>query len=611
MAHRIEDYALVGDCHTGALISAAGSIDWLCLPRFDSDSLFGALLGSEEHGHWTLAPDGDILSCARSYSGNSFTLVTRWVTATGEVEVTDFMPYGNHRADLVRRVRGIRGVVTLQHTLRIRFGYATALPWVRQPEDSPDPLLLAVAGPDAVAVRGTRFVAHDHVHTAHVTAREGDVLDTTLTWHKSHRPAPPPIDVDAELENTQRWWNEWASAATIEGKYADAVQRSLLVLRALTHGATGGIVAAATTSLPESWGGVRNWDYRFVWLRDASATLEVLLSRGYTDGVEPWRKWLLRTIAGDPSDIQIMYGLAGERDLTEREVTSLPGYGGARPVRRGNAGFQQYQSDIFGELMVALHKARELGIEEDHFSWPLQRSLMSFVEENWQRPDHGIWEVRGPLRHFTHSRAMLWAACDRAVRAVEEFGLEGPVSRWRALRDTLADEIESHCFDPVLNSYTQYAGSGTVDASLLQLTHIGYLSARDPRMLGTVARIEAELLRDGLVLRYRTKEDVDGLPPGEHPFLACSFWLVEQYALSGRSNDAEALMTRLLGFSNDVGLLSEEYDVTAKRQMGNTPQALTHLALIRAAGAISASQGSADSSQLARVSRVRETDEQK
>jgi GH15 family glucan-1,4-alpha-glucosidase len=605
MALNIEDYALIGDCHTAALVGRDGSIDWLCFPRFDSDCLFGALLGSEDHGRWLLHPADEVVETTRRYDGDTFILVTRWRTATGEVEVTDFMPHGNNRADVVRRVRGISGSVTMQEELRVRFGYASAMPWVRQRPEHGGNALIAVAGPDAVVIRGPKLTKRDHLHESEFAVAEGEVVDLSLTWFPSHRETPAAIDVESALEATREWWTAWASCADVAGEYSEAVTRSLLVLKALTHEQTGGIVAAATTSLPEHWGGVRNWDYRFVWLRDASQTLEVLVSRGLRDEVLPWRGWLLRAIAGDPADIQIMYGLSGERQLHESTIESLPGYEGAAPVRRGNGAFDQYQGDVFGEVMLALQKAREIGVEEGRFSWPLQSAIMTFVEENWQRPDNGIWEIRGPLRHFTHSRVMLWAAFDCAVRAVRDFGLDGPVERWERLRDEVRSEIEAEGFNTELGSYTQYYGGTEVDASLLQLAQVGYLAYDDERMLGTVAEIEKQLLHGGLLLRYRTEEGVDGLPPGEHPFLVCSFWLVEQYALSDRLDDARALMDRLLGFCNDVGLLSEEYDVDTERQAGNTPQALSHLGLVRAAGAIEYAGSGRDRPGLASVTQGR------
>ncbi|MEC5167941.1 glycoside hydrolase family 15 protein [Glaciihabitans sp. GrIS 2.15] len=588
MALRIEDYALIGDCHTAALVGCDGSIDWLCFPRFDSASTFGALLGTKDHGRWLLAPATAVLSTTRRYEEDTFILVTRWITADGEVEVTDFMPHGDRRADVIRRITGIRGSVPMMMDLRFRFGYAEALPWMRQAPDEHGPALVAVAGPDAVITRGLELRASDHTHVAEFTVAAGQTVDASMTWYPSHRQPPTPIVVDDRLAETTAWWKDWASHCIAAPIYHDEVHRSLLVLRALTHEDTGGIVAAATTSLPEEFGGHRNWDYRYVWLRDASLTLNVLIRHGFRDEANSWRGWLLRAVAGDPGDVQIMYGLSGERRLTEREVASLPGYDGALPVRVGNDAWRQYQGDIFGEVMIALQSARELGVAEDEFSWPLQRALMTYVEENWRRPDNGIWEIRGPQRDFVSSRAMIWAAFDCAIRAVTDFGLDGPVEVWTRLRDEVRLEIESRGFDHSRNTYTQYYGSTGVDASLLLLSQIGYVAADDSRMLGTVAAIEEELLHDGLLMRYRTESGVDGLPAGEHPFLACSFWLVEQYARSGRVADARTLMDRLVSFCNDLGLLSEEYDVAESRQVGNTPQALSHLALVRAADAIAA-----------------------
>jgi GH15 family glucan-1,4-alpha-glucosidase len=583
----IEDYAMISDCQSAALINKDGAIDWLCFPRYDSPSMFGAMLGDTRHGHWGLRPADPAATATRAYLDGTFVLVTRWTTATGEAEVTEFMPYGNRRADIVRRITGISGEVEFRQHITIRFGYASTIPWVRQGEQrGPDRDLHAVAGPDAIVLRGPRMKAHDLEHRATFLVQAGEHVDTVLTWYPSFRPAPEPIDVDEALRTTIDWWRAWAEQVTVQGAYGDAVRRSLLTLKALTHEDTGGIVAAATTSLPEHFSGERNWDYRYVWLRDAALTLEVLLHHGLQDETEHWRDWLLRTIAGDPAAVQIMYGLAGERDLTERQLTTLPGYSASNPVRVGNGAVAQYQADVIGEVMVALHEARTKGLPESRFSWPLQRALMVFTEQNWQRKDSGIWEMRGPERYFTHSRVMIWAAFDRAVKAVEDFGLDGPVDTWRRLRDAMREEIEEHGFDSGRNSYVQAYDGTEVDASLLVLPQVGYLPPDDPRMLGTVAALEQDLLADGLLLRYRTEASTDGLPAGEYPFLTCSFWLVEQYALCGRRDEAVALMDRLCGFANDVGLLSEEYDTRENRQAGNTPQALSHLSMVRAADAI-------------------------
>ncbi|PPF78730.1 glucoamylase [Subtercola sp. Z020] len=598
MALPIENYALISDCHTAALVGNDGSIDWLCLPRYDSPSTFGALLGDESHGRWKIAPTDSTARSHRAYVGNTFVLTTVWTTSTGVVEVTDFMPHGDRRADLVRRVTGISGSVDMTVDLRIRFGYATAMPWVRQiptPTVAGDPDgvasaahvdLVAVAGPDALVVRGAELHPKGHAHVREYTVAEGETVDTVMTWYPSHRPTPLPQDVDRSLADTLDWWENWGSNSTDDGPYHGAVMRSLLVLRALTHEDTGGIVAAATTSLPEAFGGQRNWDYRYVWLRDASLTLTVLLDHGFHTEAADWRGWLLRAIAGDPNDVQIMYGLAGERWLPEQELPSLPGYNGAAPVRIGNGAVDQYQADVIGEVMVALHRSRVRTGEASQDAWALQRALLSVVEQNLDRPDSGIWEIRGRDQFFTHSRVMVWAALDRGVRGVEQFGLRGPVDTWRKLRDQVRDEIEEKGFNAELGCYTQVFGGTAVDASLLQLAQVGYCEADDPRMLGTVAQIEKELLHEGLLMRYRTETGVDGLPAGEYPFLACSFWLVEQYARSGRLEDGRRLMDALLLLRNDVGLLSEEYDITGRRQAGNTPQALSHLALVRAADAL-------------------------
>lgn len=596
MALEIEDYALLSDCHSAALVGRDGSIDWLCLPRFDSASMFGALLGSEDHGRWLLAPADPAASCTRSYVGESFVLSTIWTTSTGRVEVVDFMPLGDHRADVLRVVRGITGHVEMVQDLRLRFGYATTVPWVRQLTHEKSAGLIAVAGPDAVVVRGPALRASGRRHVARFTVSAHETVPLHLTWYPSHLPLPGPVDASRAYQNTLGWWAAWAEACTHVGPFRAEVVRSLLVLRALTHERTGGIVAAATTSLPEVEGGGRNWDYRYVWLRDASLTLSVLLTHGYEVEAQGWRAWLLRAIAGDPGDVQIMYGLAGERYLPERELPSLPGHRGAAPVRVGNGAVGQFQLDVIGEVMMALHQARVTGVDETEFSWPLQLALMSFLEQNWHRPDQGIWEMRGPAREFTHSRVMVWAAFDRAVLGVTEFGLPGPVDRWRRIRDEVRHDIEDRGFNSARGSYSQLLGGDAVDASLLLLPQVGFCGPTDARMLGTIAAIEADLLRDGLVLRYRTDPGMDGLAAGEHPFLACSFWLVEQYAGSGRVADATALMTRLVGLANDVGLLSEEYNVATGHHAGNTPQALTHLALVRAADAISSALGQAENS---------------
>jgi GH15 family glucan-1,4-alpha-glucosidase len=586
----LEDYALIGDLHTAALISRWGTLDWLCMPRFDSPSMFAALVGPEEAGHWTLAPHAVVTHTERAYLPGTFVLRTLWRTEDGEAEVLEFMPLHDRRANLVRRVRGMRGTVPFREILRLQFDYSAAAPWIRQLPYDGGTALLATAGPDAVLIRGPQLSGDGSRYIADFTVSENEIVDFVLTWYASYREPPEPIDVDGALRRTVAWWQDWARRSTPPAPFDEQVQRSLLVLRALTDEDTGGIVAAATMSLPEEHRGVRNWDYRYVWLRDAALTIGVLMTHGYRDEAEEWRQWLLRAIAGDPADVQIMYSLSGERRLPEFEVPELTGYGGAVPVRVGNDAYLQRQWDIFGEVMVAFHGARIAGLEETEASWPLQLALLEFLAENWHKPDRGIWEIRGEERYFTHSRAMVWAAFDRGARGITEFGLAGDAERWTALRDQVQAEIMARGYDPQRNTFVQHYGTKTVDASLLQLPQIGFLPADDPRMLGTVAAIEEELMVDGLLLRYRAETGVDGLTGTEHPFLACSFWLVEQYAGSGRVPEARKLMDRLMTVVNDLGLLSEEYDPVRGRHVGNLPQALSHLSLVRAADAIAAAE---------------------
>ncbi|MGV9860240.1 glycoside hydrolase family 15 protein [Gordonia sp. NPDC003425] len=586
MAAYIEDYALIGDCRTGALISSTGSIDWLCLPRFDGPSVFASLLGTSEHGSWLLAPTDPDARATRRYDGDTLILVTRWETSTGVAEVHEFMPVDGGRVDLVRRMVGVRGTVEFETELRMRFDYARVVPWVLQTRDSEIPGIRAFAGPDAVALRGIALHADDHVHRGTATVVPGETVDIVFTWHHSYRREPDPLDVDAALHGTRAWWTEWSGRIDHSGPYHNDVVRSLITLRALSNLDTGGIVAAATTSLPEQIGGERNWDYRYVWLRDAALTLDVFVRHGFLQVAEHWRMWLLRAIAGDPRQLQILYGIAGERELPEREMSHLPGYEDSAPVRVGNGAVSQFQADTLGEVLSALHAARAAGLPENAVSWSLQRELLNRVEENLDKTDNDIWEIRGKPRKFTHSRAMVWAAFDRGVDAVSQYGLEGPVEHWKQLRDNVRDEIEETMIDPSTGRFVQYPGTDEVDASLLQLPQVGFCDYDDPRMLETVARIEETLMRGGLVLRYRTDSGVDGLDGSEHPFLACTFWLVEQYARSGRLADAQKLMARAFETANDLGLFSEEYDAEAVRQVGNTPQALSHLAFVRAANAI-------------------------
>ncbi len=589
MASPIEDYALVSDLHTGALISRNGSMDWLCLPRFDSPSVFGALLGNSDHGRWLLAPDDAAAAVThRSYLESTFVLRTDWHTPSGAVRVTDFMPVKDRRASIIRRIEGLSGSVDMRQELEIRFGYGTVIPWVFRGRDDGGEHLSAIAGPGALVLRGPSLPeADNHRHVGRFTVRDGECVDLDLTWYPSHRPVPPRIDVDAALTRTITYWQDWGRRCLPNVPYEQEVRRSLLVLRALTHEDTGGIVAAPTTSLPETAGGDRNWDYRYCWLRDAALTLEAMLTHGYEDEALHWRSWLLRAVAGDPEDLQIMYAVDGGRELSEQVLPQFPGYAGAAPVRIGNGAVRQYQADVVGEVMVALDRLRDRGVSEDHFSWPLQRSLLTFLEKHLEEPDRGIWEMRGTPQHFTHSRVMMWAAFDRAAKAARIHGLDGPVEVWEGLRDGLREEVMERGWDPELNSFTQFYGSGTVDASLLQLPQVGFLAYDDELMEGTVSRLESELLNgSGLLLRYATDTGVDGLAPGENPFLACSFWLVEQYAHTGRLPQARKLMDQLVGYANELGLLSEEYDADNAAMAGNFPQAFSHLALVRAADAI-------------------------
>ncbi|GAB3271352.1 glycoside hydrolase family 15 protein [Arthrobacter pigmenti] len=588
MASLIEDYALLTDQHTAPLISRNGSIDWLCFPRFDSASIFASLVGDDENGHWSLsARDGEVTEWG--YVESTFVLQTKWETGQGAVRVTDFMPIGDRRASIVRRIEGLEGEVTMETELRMRFGYGEVMPWVRRRQlGGGEEAIVAMAGPDAMVLHGTHLPhPSNHVHAGHFAVKAGQVVDMELTWFPSHRVAPSPSDVDKTLRETTDFWQTWASSFTQQGPYAEAVKRSLLVLKALTHEDTGGIVAAPTTSLPEQFGGSRNWDYRYCWLRDAALTLESMLVHGYEDEALQWRNWLLRAVAGDPEDLQIMYAVDGARNLLERELDHLSGYEQSRPVRVGNGAVAQYQGDVIGEVMVALEKLRQAGVKEDSFSWPLQRAMLQYLENHFEDKDHGIWEMRGPKNYFTHSRVMMWAALDRGVRAVRDHGLKGPADRWQQLADRLRTEIMEKGFDKDLNSFTQIYGEPATDASLLQIPQVGFLPYDDRHVLGTVARIEEELKDEaGLLLRYRTEHGVDGLEGGEHPFMACSFWLVEQYARSGRTDDATKLMDRLTGYSNETGLLSEEYATTKSRMAGNYPQAFSHLTLVRAADAL-------------------------
>jgi GH15 family glucan-1,4-alpha-glucosidase len=593
MAEPIENYGLLSDLATGPLVSRNGSVDWLCFPRFDSASSFGALLGDEGHGRWLLAPaQPGAVVLSRQYLESTFVLETNWQAPSGRIRVTDFMPAGRGRSSLLRRITGLQGSVSVRHEISIRPQYGTLRPWMSRvrstTESGSAEALLAMAGPDAWALYGKYLPhAHDQVHRGIFDVSAGENVDFELTWFPSYREVPPPLDFDAGLAETVRYWTRWGGHCRQDGAYGVNVKRSLLVLRALTHYETGGIVAAPTTSLPEDFGGSRNWDYRYCWLRDAALTLEAMLTHGYESEALKWRNWLLRALAGDPEDIQIMYGVAGERELPERVLDHLPGYQNARPVRIGNAAVTQYQADVVGEVMVAFERLRLAGGKEDSFSWALQRSLLGYVEKHFDDKDCGLWEIRGTAGYFTHSRVMMWAAFDCGVRAVKDHGLPGPAAHWDELRMRLRAEIMDEGFNSELNSFTQTYGGRQTDAALLALPQVGFLAYDDDHMLGTVAQLERELMtEDGLLLRYRTETGIDGLEPGEHPFLACSFWLVEQYVRANRKAEAATLMDTLVGFCNELGLLSEEYATTEQRMAGNFPQAFSHLALVRAADAM-------------------------
>jgi len=592
MSLPIEDYAAIGDGHTAALIGIDGSIDWLCLPQFDSPACFAALVGEEENGRWLLGP-GEEHTATRRYLGDSGVLETTYTTKGGELRVTDSMPTGDRRADVVRRIEGVRGTVRVRHSLVVRFDYGRIRPWIHREQVSGQLALVAVAGPDKLVLAGPRIPPSvDGHHEETFEVQEGERLDFVLTWVPSYRDLPEPVDIDARLEHTLTEQQAWADACEYVGPWREQVVRSLVTLRGLTHVDTGGIVAAPTTSLPEDFGGERNWDYRYCWLRDAALTLESLLAAGKASSAHHWRDWLLRAIAGDPGDMQIMYTVEGGRHLPERELDHLAGYAGSRPVRVGNGAVDQRQTDVLGEVMCALAVARDHGVSETRDSWSLQRTLVEQLAQSWQEPDNGIWEIRGPRRRFTHSRVMVWAAFDRAISAIEDHGLEGPLDSWRRLRDQVREEVLEHGYDAERNTFTQHYDTTEVDASLLVLPLVGFVDGQDPKMLGTIAVIEEDLMHDGLLLRYRTKSGVDGLRGDEHPFLACSFWLVAAYALADRCEDAAELMGRLVGMANDVGLLSEEYDVANSRMVGNFPQAFSHLALVRAA--IHLAEASAD-----------------
>jgi len=581
MPARIEDYALIGDCETAALVSLSGSIDWLCWPRFDSGACFAALLGNPENGRWLMAPADDGARSTRRYRGDTMILETQFETDEGSVVVIDFMPLRDERSNIVRTVVGKRGRVAMKTEIVFRFDYGSIVPWVSRLDDG---TLRAIAGPDMIVIR-----SGVELHGAHLTTLgefvvgEGEEVSFVMTWGPSHLPPPKSVDPKRALQITEQFWHEWTNACTYRGPWREPVMRSLLTLKSLTYRPTGGIVAAPTTSLPEELGGVRNWDYRYCWLRDATLTLRALMDAGYYSEAEQWRDWLLRAAAGSAHQVQIMYGLGGERFLREWDIPWLDGYENSRPVRIGNAAHDQLQIDVYGEVMDALHQARLGNIPESVDAWELQKALAAHLETIWDRPDQGIWETRGKPQHFTHSKVMAWVAIDRAVKSAEFCKLDGPLDRWRALRDRIHADVCAKSFSREYNAFVQAYDSKLADASTLLLALVGFLPPTDPRIRGTVEYVEKHLLVDGFVLRYDSSATDDGLPAGEGAFLACSFWLADNYVLLGRRDDALKIFERLLSLRNDVGLLSEEYDPRVKRQIGNFPQAFSHIALLSTA----------------------------
>ncbi|WP_425248241.1 glycoside hydrolase family 15 protein [Actinomadura rifamycini] len=577
---RIEDYGLLGDLETAALVGRDGSIDWLCLPRFDSPACFAALLGDEHAGFWRIAPAAGGMCARRRYRGDSLILETEWETPEGAVRVIDAMPRRGEAADVVRIVEGVRGRVPVHMALRLRFDYGRVVPWVRHRDGQ----LNAIAGPDAAWLKTpVPLEGRDETTYADFAVSAGERVPFVLTYRPSHEPRPHPVDPERALADTEAFWADWIKDFRYAGRWPEAVRRSLITLKALTYHPTGGIVAAATTSLPEQLGGPRNWDYRFCWLRDATFTLQALLGTGFVAEAKAWREWLLRAVAGNPADLQIMYGIDGTRRLPEYELDWLSGYEGASPVRIGNAASGQFQLDVWGEVIEGLHLAREARIEADETAWDVQRALLDFLEGHWSDPDDSLWEVRGDPRHFVHSKVLAWTGVDRAVQAVERYGQDGPADRWRALRDTIHRDVCENGYDARRNTFTQFYGSDALDAATLLIPQVGFLPWGDPRVVGTVEAIERDLYRDGFVLRYDTGAGVDGLPGNEGAFLACTFWFADALHGIGRTADAVDLFERLLDLRNDVGLLSEEYDTAARRQVGNTPQAYSHVGLVNTA----------------------------
>jgi GH15 family glucan-1,4-alpha-glucosidase len=580
MSAPLEDYALIGDCRSAALVSRDGSIDWLCWPRFDSDACFAALLGTRDHGRWLVAPH-DAVRITRRYRPDTLILETNFETRDGAVTLVDFMPFPADQSEIVRLVIGTRGTVAMHTELILRFGYGAVVPWVTKLEDG---TLRAIAGPDMAVLRTpVHLTGRDMTTVGDFKISRGESIPLVLTYARSHKTLPPAFDPNSALQATETFWKDWAAKCRPAGEWSAEVRRSILTLKALTYLPTGGIVAAPTTSLPEQLGGERNWDYRFCWLRDATLTLLGAMHAGYYEEAQAWREWLLRAVAGSPDQLQIMYGIGGERRLAEWVVDWLPGYEKSAPVRVGNAAHTQLQLDVFGEIMDVHHQARRCGLSTNESGWDAQVKFLEHLKEIWRLPDQGIWEMRGPPQHFTYSKVMAWVAFDRGIKSAETFGLEGPLEAWRALRDEICDDVCEHGYNKKQGNFVQAYGSDQLDASLLLIPSVGFLPVSDPRMERTVAAIERRLVNGGFVMRYSTEEVEDALPPGEGAFLACSFWLVDVYTLQDRYDDAERLFRRLIDLRTDLGLLSEEYDPRLKRLVGNFPQAFSHLALINSA----------------------------
>ena len=588
MSEPIESYALLGDMQTAALVSRRGSVDWLCMPRFDSPALFASLLGDEENGAWRIAPTGADQCTRRRYDGHTLVLHTDWESTAGSVRVIDFMPPRGEAPDVVRIVEGLSGRVEMTCEVRVRYDYGSVVPWVRRTSGG----FTATAGPDSVYLSTpVHLHGRDFVHKATFSVAEGERVPFVLTWHPSNLPPPKPVDAEQALADTYVFWHEWLNQSTYDGQWRDAVLRSLITLKALTYQPTGGIAAAATTSLPEVLGGERNWDYRYCWLRDATMTLNALIDTGFTEEAKAWRSWLLRSVAGDPHQLRIMYGLAGERRIPEQELERLSGYENSRPVRIGNGAAGQQQLDVFGELLDAFHVDRKAKLATIQDAWTVQRGLLDVLASKWNEPDRGLWEMRGDAKHYVHSKVMAWVGFDRAVQAVEDFGLDGPVDEWRALRDEIHDEICARGYDAERNTFVQAYDSKALDAALLLMPQVGFLPPEDPRVVGTIDAIRRELTDDGFVRRYDNDEANDGFGGREGAFLACTIWLADDLHLCGRTDQAKELFEKVLDIRNDVGLLAEEYDVPARRQVGNVPQAYSHVALVNTAQALSHPSG--------------------